>query len=228
MRRGIPRSRSPQRRQTDVRLDEYSPRVGDVLAKLPAGFPLGVKVAPAVPWDELDRYDCEVEFVSLGGELKEGCLWFGPLGRQRRTATVLPAGVTLAAEEPSEREECVEPLAYLYDPDPAVTRAGLVTNLARQIGARQIDPRIAFLTADLAVATPFAKCYRILESLPFHAKRLKDCLRAQDVGHATIVKRGSAVDANALQKSLALKGTRTATVILTMVGDQPLAIVAES
>ena len=55
-----------------------------------------------------------------------------------------------------------EPGAYLLDPSPAVTRAGLVEDLARLLGARKIDPRIAFLTADREVATPFARTLRVV------------------------------------------------------------------
>src|SRR4029453_15139138 len=42
---------------------------------------------------------------------------------------------------------CAQPGAFLLDPSPAVTRAGLVEELARDLGAWKLDPRIAFLLA---------------------------------------------------------------------------------
>jgi len=39
------------------------------------------------------------------------------------------------------------PAAYLFEPDPAVLRAGLVRDLGEQLSAAQLDPDIAYLTA---------------------------------------------------------------------------------
>src|SRR5262245_50812779 len=54
-----PDRRSDGRRH--LRIRDYSPPMHAVRARLPAGFPLGVKVAPAVPWEELCAYDAEAE-----------------------------------------------------------------------------------------------------------------------------------------------------------------------
>src|SRR5437868_3606776 len=68
-----------------LRPGEYSPPLDTLRARFAADFPLGVKVAPGVSWDDLRPLDAEAEFVSVGGELKECCLWFGPLrGAGRR------------------------------------------------------------------------------------------------------------------------------------------------
>ena len=40
---------------------------------------LAAKIAPGVAWSDLTRWDAEVEFISVEGELKECVLWFGPL-----------------------------------------------------------------------------------------------------------------------------------------------------
>ncbi|MBO0699464.1 MAG: hypothetical protein J2P46_13800, partial [Zavarzinella sp.] len=102
-----------------LRIRDYAPPLDAVRARLPAGFPLGVKVAPGAPWDELRGYDAEAEFVSVEGELKECVLWFGELKTAGRRATILPLGASLSADQPADPEEPGEPLAYLYDPDPA-------------------------------------------------------------------------------------------------------------
>src|SRR5262249_11287433 len=98
-----------------------------------------------VPHDELRALDAETEFISVDGELKECVLWFGPLRTIARRATVLPFRATLAIEGKSPEPIAGPPRAYLYDPDPAVTRAGLITDLAAQLGAHQLDADLAFL-----------------------------------------------------------------------------------
>jgi SAM-dependent methyltransferase len=79
---------------------------------------------------DLATFDAETEFVSLEGELKECVLWFGPLRTAGRRATLLPTGDTLAVSAPAPAAPPGSLLAYLYDPDPAVVRAGLVSDLA--------------------------------------------------------------------------------------------------
>ena len=114
-----------------------------------------------------------------------------------------------------------EPGAFLLDPDPSVTRAGVVEELARDIGAWKIDDRIAFLSADEPVSTPFARTLRVLDSAPWNQKRLPQRLRALDVGAVDIRRRGLAGDVDALHKRLKLTGSRRATLVMTRVRDVP-------
>ena len=51
-----------------------------------------------------------------------------------------------------------------------MTRAGLVEELARELGAWKIDPEIAFLSGDREHRTPFARTLRVLESAPWHER----------------------------------------------------------
>jgi hypothetical protein len=209
-----------------VRLRDYVPALDDVRSRLPADFPLGVKVAPGASWDDLRGYGAEAEFISVDGELKECVLWFGPLETISRRATVLPRGATLFAEKPAEPREPGPPLAFLHDPDPAVVRAGLVANLAELLDARPIDSSIAYLTSDRLVTNPWTRVYAIDESIPFHARRLGERLRAMNVGIVTMTRRGSAVDLDELRRSWRLTGDEARTVILTRVSGRPWALIA--
>ena len=119
------------------------------------------------------------------------------------------------------------PSAYLYEPDPAVIRAHVIGQLAEQIGAAQIDREIAYLTADRAIATPFARCWRVIAWLPWNLKRLRARLRALDAGAVTVKKRGSPMDTDALARQLSGDGTRALVVVLTRVADQPAALICE-
>jgi hypothetical protein len=209
-----------------VSLADYRPPPQSLLARLPAGFPAAFKLAPAVPWDELGPAGGEAEFISAGGELKECVLWLGPLATTRRRATVLPAGATLAADVPDPMLPAGPPRRFLYDPDPAVTRAGLVTNLGSQLNATMFDPTIGFLTADEWRPTPFATGYVIEEVMPFHARRIGEALKSRGLGRVTVVKRGSAVSAEELVRKWKLTGSDHRFVILTRVEGKPFALIA--
>ncbi len=93
----------PSRREGGRRIHsvrKYRPDLAVIQSWLPHFPALGVKVSPGVDLAEIEAYPAEVEFISLGGELKEATLWFGPLRSARRRATLLPGEHTLAAETP--------------------------------------------------------------------------------------------------------------------------------
>jgi len=223
----------PGRRTADGRrvftAAAYQPPLASILRWREVVPALGVKVSPGIvreEWPSPD--DAEIEFISEGGTLKEGVLWFGPLRGAARRATVLPSGATLTgAGEIGGTIVAGPPGAFLYEPDPAVIRAGLVEDLARQLGATKLDPDIAYLTADRLTPTPFARAYRITEALPFSLKRLTARLRALNAGEVTVKKRGSPLDTDRLARQLRGRGPRSLTVILTHVLGRPFAIIGE-
>jgi SAM-dependent methyltransferase len=188
-----------------------------------------VKISPGVDYIELPD-EAEVEFISLKGEMKEAVLWYGRFhsGVQRR-ATLLPDGHTLTtADLPAEPIECTLPKTYLYEPDGAVIRAHLVQALAHQLSASQIDESIAYLTADTAVTTPFARCFAVEAYFPFQLKQLRHYLRERQVGSVTIKKRGSPLEPDRLQRQLRLSGPKETHrfLFLTHVLGKPSVVVA--
>jgi SAM-dependent methyltransferase len=220
----------PSRRDGDRRFldpERYQPPPGALLGRFGAGFPFAAKIAPGVAWSDLARFDAEVEFVSVGGELKECVLWFGPLRTAARRATVLPGGETLTADGPADDPPASEPREYVFDPGAAVIRAGLTGLLAEQLGAAAVDWGVAFLTGPEPVRSPFAACYRVEHAAPFHAGRLRDYLRAGRVGRVTLLKRASDLDAEDVTRKLKLDGPEHRVVILTRSGGRPWVIVGE-
>lgn len=216
-----PARRAEGRRITSVQA--YRPPLSIIRRWLPA--PLAVKISPGVHLEELAALDAEVEFISLRGALKEATLWFGPLKTAARRATVLPGPHTLtAAREPDL--PLSEPRAWLYEPDPAVIRAGLVRTLGAQLDAAQLDPHIAYLTAHHRTDTPFARCWQIEDWMPFQLKRLRAALRARGVGRVTVKKRGSPLDPQDLIRRLKLQGDRERVLFLTRLRGRPIVILA--
>jgi SAM-dependent methyltransferase len=134
---------------------------------------------------------------------------------------------TIHNSESTTTPDLSAPSSYLYEPDPAVIRAHVIGQLAEQLGAAQIDREIAYLTADRAIDTPFARCWRVIEWLPWNLKRLRARLRALDSGAVTVKKRGSPLDTDALARQLSGGGARALVVVLTRVSDQPVALICE-
>ncbi len=109
---------------------------------------------------------------------------------------------------------------FLYEPDGAVIRAGLVTAVAAGVHGGLLDPKIAYVTSDESFRSPFARGYQVLEELPYREKPLRAALRQRGVGRLTIKKRGVGVEPSALRKRLELRGDDEATIVLTRVAGE--------
>lgn len=224
------------------RPEDYSPP-WDWVAALPAQVPYTVlKLAPGIDQDLLPE-GCELELVSVDGDVVEAAAWCGPLTQVPRRATVLrrrtlgppAAGHTTghggyAVHEITgtgvARGDVGEVGDVLFDPDGAVVRAHLVVEFAATVGGRLGDPDIAYVWADEAAATPFARCFAVDEVLPFSLKRLRAALRDRGVGRVEILKRGSALDVEQLRRDLRLSGDAEASLLLTRVAGKPVTVLA--
>jgi SAM-dependent methyltransferase len=176
-----------------------------------------VKTAPGIP-HELVPAGVEAEWVSDHGEVKEAALWGGRLATVDRRATVIRDGGLATLTEEDDPGADVVPLGrFLYEPDGAVIRAGLVTAVAAGVRGGLLDRRIAYVTADESFRTPFARSYEVLETLPYREKQLRAALHERGVGRLTIKKRGVDVVPDQLRKRLALTGDEEATIVLTRV-----------
>jgi THUMP domain-like/RNA cap guanine-N2 methyltransferase len=187
---------------------------------------LGIKTAPGLPRDAVPP-DWELEFIAVGRELKEAVAWSPALAGPSSRATVLPGGHTLVPQ-PGPPVPVRPPGEFLLDPSPAVTRAGLVAELARATGGWQIDPRIAFLCTESPVRTPFARTLEVLDSAPWQQRQLPARLRRLGIGAVDIRRRGLAGDVDQLRRQLKLSGSRRATLVMTRVAGQPWALICAS
>jgi SAM-dependent methyltransferase len=186
-----------------------------------------VKVAPGIP-HSLVPEGVEAEWVSDHGEVKEAALWSDALASARRRATVIGDGGLATLTEDDDPGGEVRALGtFLYEPDGAVIRAGLVTAVAAGVAGGLLDTKIAYVTSDESFRTPFARGYRVLEELPYREKQLKAALRERGIGSLTIKKRGVSVVPDQLRKRLALAGDRDATLVLTRMQDKGVALLVE-
>jgi THUMP domain-containing protein len=186
-----------------------------------------VKAAPGLP-AELIPAGWEAEFIADGRDLKEAVLWSPAFTNGEHTAlrraTVLPGGHTLTAV-PGDPVPVAGPGEHLLDPSPAVTRAGLVEDLARTLGGWKIDEQIAFIALDHAVETPFARTLRVLHSAPWNEKRFAVRLRELGIGAADLRRRGLAGDVDQIRRRLKLAGPHRATIVLTRAADRPWGLI---
>ncbi|MBG6189136.1 hypothetical protein IWX64_000056 [Arthrobacter sp. CAN_A212] len=221
--------------------EAFSPPLSFVERLAGSGTPVGVKLGPGIPHEAVPA-GCEAQWVSVDGDVTEVTLWFNSLKRPevRRSALVISshgaAELTSASDFDADgRPPLGAPEGYLYEPDGAVIRAGLVADVARQLDGHLLDPRIAYICAPTLQDTPFARAYKVIDVMPYNVKALKAWVREQGIGVLDIKKRGTSVTPEELRKQLfagsgkARKsaGKKKATLVLTRIGEDRVAIVVD-
>jgi hypothetical protein len=222
----------PARRNTNSRrVDpaDFTPSL-DFAFGIGVNTPTGVKLGPGIDRDLIPE-GTEAQWVSVDRDVVELGVWFGAVARPGvgRSALVIGDHGTAELTAPADSvDEGVGELGeFLYEPDGAVIRARLIGDFARTIDGRMLDEQIAWVTTDAAVVTPFAQGFRVAETLPIDERKLRSALAARGIGTLEIKKRGIDVDPALLRKKLALKGDRSATLILTRVAGKRTAILAD-
>ncbi|MEV8613058.1 class I SAM-dependent methyltransferase [Amycolatopsis sp. NPDC051373] len=199
----------------------------DELVSAYAGRPLSVKCAPGLDF-AIAPWASEVEVVSLDGAVREACLWRGLDGGVSRRATVLRSDGTQWTVTDTEPDDLpgLPPGEWIIDPDGAVVRAGLVRHYAARHGLWQLDERIAYLTGD--TPPPGVRAFRVLEHGPYSEKALRATLKRRDVGRLEILVRGLDIDPDALRRRLKPRGGAESSVVLTRIGQSPVAFVCRA
>lgn len=218
--------------------EAFSPPLSYVESLADRGLPVGVKLGPGIPHESIPAH-CEAQWVSVDGDVTEAALWFGPLARPavRRAALVLAGGGSHELTAPGDFDAGAAvrgevPVGdvggYLYEPDGAVIRAGLVAEALEAVGGHLLDPQIAYFCAPELVATPFARAYKVLRVHPYNVKALRMWAKSAGIAVLDIKKRGIDVTPEELRKVLLAgagkKAKRHATLVLTRIGERRVAI----
>jgi hypothetical protein len=200
-------------------------------------------VAPGIEHSVLPA-GTQTEWISVGGDLVEAGVWWGPLreGPSTRRATVLGRGSgaerrhgdTPSEESLDDTDGIPEPpigsvSAWLVEPDPAVIRAGLVSVLAALLDGHLLDPRIAYVACDSQPRPgSLGATFAVLDEVPFGRKPMRAWLRTRGYGDVVVKKRGINVVPEELRTALRLTGDGpTATLVLTRTDAGPLALLVE-
>ena len=231
-----PSRRSGPRRISDP--ESWSPPLSWVLSLRAPN--VGVKVAPGIDRDRLPS-TTEFEVVSVGGAVVEGGLYRGDL-QTHTDGQPVSRRATVFADEASAPETITDadlfdgapPVGrvgeFLYEPDGAVIRAGLVGVVVQRLSGRLVDHRIAYITNDHPARSPLVTSYRVVDVQRFNLKKLRTSLHARGVGSVTIKKRGFAMTPEELRSALRLrkKDTGQTTLVLTRIGEVPTVVEVES
>jgi hypothetical protein len=212
-----------------ARTDDWSPPLEWVF-ELTGRMPGGVKLGPGLDRDRIpDGY--EAQWVSADGSTIELVLWSGSLAREGVTRSALVLRGQHAAELTAPADSDDEPVRelgqFIHEPDGAVIRARLIGQVARSLRAGMLAEKIAYLTGDEAVTSPFVQSFRVREVLPADTKKLARALKDRGIGILEIKKRGLDIDPAALRQSLKLKGEESATLIMTRIAGARVAILAD-
>ena len=212
-----------------ARSEDYTPSL-DFAFGLAEKLPTGIKLGPGFD-RELIPDNCEAQWISVGGDVVEVGLWFGPLQRPgiTRAALVINTEGTheITAAEDSADAEVGELGSYLYEPDGAVIRARLIGDLARTLGTHMLDEHIAYMSSNTEVHSPFATCFEVVQEFALDVKVLAKELKARGIGTLEIKKRGVDIDPAEFRKRLGLTGKNSATLFLTRLGERRVAILAQ-
>jgi hypothetical protein len=180
-----------------------------ILAK---GKTLLVKASPALDPTEAMRqlpglYEYRV--VSVNGEVKEVLLLVGRslVEHPARVATII-RGETISEFRELNIKVAVwtsEQPNYFYEPDPAVIRAGLVSDVASQFGLMHAHHGSVYLVGYTPTEGFPGRLFNIDAILPANFRSVKEWCKQQGITKANIARREFPEDPDAIRKALKLK-----------------------
>lgn len=225
----------PDRRASGRRVvvaQYFSPAI-DLLETMLADAPhAAVKLAPATVVPDTWPQRSELEWISRDGECRQQVAWFGRLASvptRRRATRVGPSGeVGSIVGRPDVPVDVAQSLGcYLHEPDPAVLAARLTGAFAAEMQLWAIDADSVYLTSDRSTCHALAASFEVETVMPLDLRKLRQYLRARNIGNVEIKKRGIEHDPALVRKQLALRGEHSATVVLTRIAGRGVAIVAQ-
>lgn len=200
-----------------VRIADAAPGLDFLRALISRSRGGAIKLSPAADFG--GKFPgAEIELVSLHGECKEATVWFGELAGERPwRATALPSGETLAGDL-LDAVAPITPLGrYLYDPDPAVVRSGLLDLFAEREGLSRLDREEEYLTGDALCRSAFVQTFEVLAVVPNNLRALRSWFRNSRVGQLEIKRRRIPVDIEKLRRELSLPGDEPGVLIVARI-----------
>lgn len=209
------RARGDGRRARSV--DDYEPGLPFLLGlsrRCPGG---AIKLGPASDFERaFGGEGFELEVVGLSGECKEATAWFGDLAGVRRRATTLPSGASWTDRDgpPGPEVPPAPPGEWVFDPDPALVRSGLLDGFARAHGLSRLAPGVDLLTGPARVASPFLAAFAVEAVLPPDLKRLRRLVAGRRLGPLEIKTRRLDRSPESIRQALRPGGPNPATLLL--------------
>lgn len=226
--------------------ESWKPPLSRILAwqdEIPRGN-LGVKIAPGINYQALPAQS-ETQWISVGGELVEAGIWLGDLIRQQgrsallmdkhgKIVTVLHDETAAPCNAPAKLSETIatedELGEWIFEPDDAIIRAGLLAQVADKSYTKTVSRQIAYLTRTSAPEVAEMKLggwFKVLEVLPLDEKKIRTALKTRPLRSLEIKKRGADVSPAQLRRKLLTtteKNGEDLTLIATRLGSRHRAI----
>ena len=223
----VRQGRSMRDRPRRASVEDYVPSY-DFLLRLATEFRGGaIKLGPAS--DFLGKFpEAEIEIISLGRECKEATVWFGELsGTSPFRATVLPSGESFCGNPAEAVQRVAAPGSFLYDPDPALVRSGLVDLLAEHLGLWRLDDTDEYLASDTLVTSPFFQSFAVRDVLRNNNRAIREAFRGFGYGQCEIKCRSVRVNPESVRRKLPLAGTEAGVLVFARIRGTAHAIVCE-
>lgn len=198
---------------------------------------LMLKLAPALDFETLERevlnrladkgyYYCW-DFVSESGVLKEILLTVSKdIPAYKREATILPDGYSLKGTG----KEIIAVggwQRFLFEPDNAVIRGGLVNKLGIITGFKLLDKHIPLLSGNEIVMQKYGSLFEVVKLLPWRKKIIQRYIRDNMIGELIIKTRGLNKTSEDLLKEFKLKGHKKLILLVVRIGKSYQAAVLE-
>ncbi len=116
--------------------------------------------------------------------------------------------------------------AWIYDPDPALLRAGLLESFAAAHGMSRCGQGVDYLTCPHRVESPWLDAFEVLDVLPLHERNLRRLIRERRLGPLEIKTRQSLRTPESWRTLLRPPGPNPATLILWSGRDSSRAVLA--
>ena len=207
------------------RLDDLRPGPDVIGAVIERYVNVVVKLAPGVEYEDLPaswvRSPVCLDYISEDGRMTQASLWTGAFASGvksgcLRVATMYSKG---SLDETIGRPEAHEPPVselkrFIAEPDPAVERARQLWWLCNLAEGGVVHRGIGLITADKVYDFPGLPWFEVLDSMPWHERKVKEALETLGAGIVEVKTRGKAVDPDVVQIALRGKGDVPLTVFV--------------
>jgi hypothetical protein len=219
----------PDRRFFDKRIIEpemMNPPLSAILKLTKITPDVMIKLSPVFAYQKLRlEQDYTLEFISENGNLKEILVCMGNFIKPGINKIALLLNENVILDDSMQRREKISSLqSFLFEPDSAVIRSGLVQQCAAILQLDRINEQLALLTGDYFQLTKLGTYFIIKEAFIYQLKRLQTYLSDKQIGDLEIKTRGFPIPVETFRKKIKLHGKNQATLFIIRHSDKHFCI----
>ena len=200
---------------------------------------VAVKISPAFDWQEISLLpeEPEVEVISENNTCKVAILWFGELKRGENKASCFRKDGDYIFTNYQEKNTIFldsdigavmadKVLAYVCEPDKAISRSGLLGAYASQYDLRRLAITNSYLTG-IKADMEAARIFRVKQIFQISLKNLKQELKKLNIDRAEILAKNYLIKPEEIYKHLKIKEGGEYTLIFVVIDKKKVTILAE-